>query len=134
MRMRRLRFPCSLASAQCPLPTLSGLAAFDPSRSSKGPTPLLSKRTFVQAWFQCSLANRCEHNGFVVSCVIKHCGGFVVARRVEAAGKPLRILGVVFGVAAVVGGMVGQGILRTPGIVAGAANSWKLHQLIAVRD
>jgi APA family basic amino acid/polyamine antiporter len=32
-------------------------------------------------------------------------------------------LGVVFGVAAVVGGMIGQGILRTPGIIAGAAHS-----------
>ncbi len=49
-----------------------------------------------------------------------------MARRVEAAGKLLRIFGVVFGVAAVVGGMVGQGILRTPGIVAGAVYSWEL--------
>jgi basic amino acid/polyamine antiporter, APA family len=37
--------------------------------------------------------------------------------------KLLRILGVSFGLAAVVGGMVGQGILRTPGIVAGAAHT-----------
>ena len=50
----------------------------------------------------------------------------MVARPAEAAGKLLRILGVVFGVAAVVGGMVGQGILRTPGIVAGAVYSWEL--------
>ena len=35
----------------------------------------------------------------------------------------LRVLGLVFGVAVVVGGMVGQGILRTPGIVAGAVHS-----------
>ena len=32
----------------------------------------------------------------------------------------VRVLGVSFGLAASVGGMVGQGILRTPGIVAGA--------------
>lgn len=32
----------------------------------------------------------------------------------------VRVLGVTFGLAASVGGMVGQGILRTPGIVAGA--------------
>ncbi len=41
----------------------------------------------------------------------------------EKCGSLLRILGMVFGVAAVVGGMVGQGILRTPGIVAGAVHS-----------
>lgn len=35
----------------------------------------------------------------------------------------LRILGSGFGLAAVVGSMVGQGILRTPGIVAGAVHS-----------
>ena len=38
----------------------------------------------------------------------------------------LRVLGVAFGVAAVVGGMVGQGILRTPGIIAGAIHSPEL--------
>src|SRR5678810_1054739 len=37
--------------------------------------------------------------------------------------KLLRVLGVIFGVAVVVGGMVGQGILRTPGIVASAVHS-----------
>jgi len=37
--------------------------------------------------------------------------------------KLLRILGVVFGIAVVVGSMVGQGILRTPGIIAGAVSS-----------
>jgi APA family basic amino acid/polyamine antiporter len=41
-------------------------------------------------------------------------------------GSLLRILGLVFGVAAVVGGMIGQGILRTPGIVAGAVHSPEL--------
>jgi APA family basic amino acid/polyamine antiporter len=35
----------------------------------------------------------------------------------------LRVLGVVFGLAVVVGGVVGQGIMRTPGIVAGALPS-----------
>lgn len=42
---------------------------------------------------------------------------------VTTRGKLLRILGVGFGLAAVVGAMVGQGILRTPGIVAGAAHT-----------
>ena len=37
--------------------------------------------------------------------------------------KLLRVLGNVFGVAVVIGGMVGQGILRTPGIVANAVRS-----------
>lgn len=37
------------------------------------------------------------------------------------AGTLRRVLGVGFGLAAVVGGVVGQGILRAPGIVAGAA-------------
>ena len=45
-------------------------------------------------------------------------------------GGLLRILGLVFGIAAVVGGMVGQGILRTPGIVAGAAHSSELIILL----
>ena len=45
-------------------------------------------------------------------------------------GALLRILGVVFGVAAVVGGMVGQGILRQPGIVAGAAHSPELIMIL----
>ncbi len=38
-------------------------------------------------------------------------------------GELLRILGVGFGVAVVIGGALGQGILRTPGIVAGALPS-----------
>jgi APA family basic amino acid/polyamine antiporter len=38
----------------------------------------------------------------------------------------LRILGLTFGIAVVVGGMVGQGILRTPGIIAGAVHSPEL--------
>ena len=37
-----------------------------------------------------------------------------------SAGHLLRVLGLAFGLAVVVGGVVGQGILRTPGIVAGA--------------
>lgn len=37
-----------------------------------------------------------------------------------AAGHLLRVLGIAFGLSVVVGGVVGQGILRTPGIVAGA--------------
>ena len=36
------------------------------------------------------------------------------------AANLLRVLGLAFGLAVVVGGVVGQGILRTPGIVAGA--------------
>lgn len=35
-------------------------------------------------------------------------------------GHLLRVLGLAFGLAVVVGGVIGQGILRTPGIVAGA--------------
>lgn len=41
----------------------------------------------------------------------------------ENSSTLLRILGIVFGIAAVVGGMVGQGILRQPGVVAGAVHS-----------
>ena len=44
-------------------------------------------------------------------------------RSSESSGTLLRVLGVIFGIAAVVGGMVGQGILRQPGIVAGAVHS-----------
>jgi APA family basic amino acid/polyamine antiporter len=40
--------------------------------------------------------------------------------REQRFGHLLRILGLAFGLAVVVGGVVGQGILRTPGIVAGA--------------
>ena len=36
----------------------------------------------------------------------------------SSRGSLLRILGVAFGIAVVVGGMVGQGIFRTPGIIA----------------
>lgn len=46
------------------------------------------------------------------------------------SGALLRILGSVFGTAAVIGGMVGQGILRTPGIVAGAVHSPQLMVLL----
>ena len=41
-------------------------------------------------------------------------------------GSLLRILGVAFGIAVVVGGMVGQGIFRTPGIIAAAVHSREL--------
>lgn len=41
----------------------------------------------------------------------------------SSGGTLLRVLGVAFGIAAVVGAMVGQGILRTPGIVAGAVHT-----------
>ena len=44
-------------------------------------------------------------------------------RSPASSGTLLRVLGVIFGIAAVVGGMVGQGILRQPGIVAGAVHS-----------
>ncbi|HEY0647104.1 APC family permease [Phenylobacterium sp.] len=44
----------------------------------------------------------------------------VLARPRPTRGELLRVLGLGFGVAVVVGGVVGQGILRTPGIVAGA--------------
>ena len=45
-----------------------------------------------------------------------------------AAGELLRILGIGFGLAVVIGGIVGQGIMRTPGIVAGAlpSEAWVL--------
>ncbi len=42
----------------------------------------------------------------------------------------LRILGVGFGLAVVVGGVIGQGILRTPGIVAGG---WDAKEIIPRR-
>jgi APA family basic amino acid/polyamine antiporter len=44
----------------------------------------------------------------------------MVAKHDGASGELLRILGIGFGLAVVVGGIVGQGIMRTPGIVAGA--------------
>ena len=46
------------------------------------------------------------------------------------AGHLLRILGLAFGLAVVVGGVVGQGILRTPGLVAGAVPSVSLIMLL----
>ena len=46
------------------------------------------------------------------------------------AGHLLRVLGLAFGLAVVVGGVVGQGILRTPGIVAGAVPDPKLILLL----
>ena len=59
----------------------------------------------------------------------------------HVAGRPqiprdqlLRVLGLGFGIAVVVGGVVGQGILRTPGIVAGALHDpvWILAAWAAV--
>ena len=38
-------------------------------------------------------------------------------------GRLLRVLGLAFGLAAVVGGVIGQGILRSPGVVAAATGS-----------
>jgi APA family basic amino acid/polyamine antiporter len=38
--------------------------------------------------------------------------------RVADRGHLLRVLGVAFGVAVIVGGTIGQGILRSPGVVA----------------
>lgn len=58
-----------------------------------------------------------------------------------ATGELLRILGIGFGLAVVVGGVVGQGIMRTPGIVAGATpneawmlGAWTLGGLIILLD
>lgn len=59
----------------------------------------------------------------------------------RAPGELLRILGIGFGLAVVVGGVVGQGIMRTPGIVAGALPSgalilgfWMLGGVIILID
>ncbi len=51
-----------------------------------------------------------------------------------ARGDLLRVLGLGFGIAVVVGGVVGQGIMRTPGIVAGALHDpiWILGAWAAV--
>lgn len=65
----------------------------------------------------------------------------MVAKHERAAGELLRILGIGFGLAVVVGGVVGQGIMRTPGIVAGALPNtlliigvWALGGLIILID
>lgn len=47
-------------------------------------------------------------------------GSTLQTARPKKTGELLRVLGLAFGLAAVVGGAVGQGILRTPGIVAAA--------------
>ena len=59
----------------------------------------------------------------------------------RAVSHLLRILGLAFGLAVVVGGVVGQGILRTPGIVAAAVpNSgeilllWSLGGVLVLID
>ena len=51
----------------------------------------------------------------------------------KGSGTLLRVLGLPFGLGAIVGGMVGAGILRTPGLVAGQvfAPSWILSLWIA---
>jgi len=48
----------------------------------------------------------------------------------EGRGQLLRILGVVFGLAAGIGGTIGVGILRTPGIVATQLHSASLILLV----
>jgi len=67
--------------------------------------------------------------------------GGMASKHEGAAGELLRILGIGFGLAVVVGGVVGQGIMRTPGIVAGAMPSeawnlaaWTLGGLIILAD
>src|SRR5205807_1547683 len=49
-----------------------------------------------------------------------------------ATGKLLRILGVTFGVAVIIGGTVGVGILRSPGEIAGYLGSVWLVMLVWV--
>ncbi|KLE33815.1 APC family permease [Aurantiacibacter luteus] len=46
-----------------------------------------------------------------------------IGENVRSRGHLLRVLGVVFGLAAVVGSVIGQGILRSPGVVAEATGS-----------
>lgn len=63
------------------------------------------------------------------------------APAIAPGGELLRILGIGFGLAVVVGGVVGQGIMRTPGIVAGALPSggaimafWVIGAVIILLD
>lgn len=65
----------------------------------------------------------------------------MAAKQEGAAGELLRILGIGFGLAVVVGGVVGQGIMRTPGIVAGALpneawvlGAWALGGMVILID
>ena len=46
-----------------------------------------------------------------------------MTRAIRPVGHLLRVLGLAFGIAVVVGGTIGQGIFRTPGIVASHAHS-----------
>ncbi len=46
--------------------------------------------------------------------------------RSESTGKLLHILGVSFGIAGAIGGTIGAGILRTPGVVAAQLGSAEL--------
>jgi APA family basic amino acid/polyamine antiporter len=57
----------------------------------------------------------------------------------RSSGELVRVLGIIFGLAAVFGGSVGQGILRSPGIVAAAVPSpalilalWLIGGLLAI--
>lgn len=55
------------------------------------------------------------------------------ARASTRSGALLRVLGIGFGLAAVVGGVVGQGIMRSPGIVAAALpNNWMILSFWAI--
>src|SRR6185312_586130 len=65
----------------------------------------------------------------------------MAAKQDGTAGELLRVLGIGFGLAVVVGGIVGQGIMRTPGIVAGALpneawilGAWTLGGVIVLLD
>ena len=48
----------------------------------------------------------------------------------RSGGELVRVLGIIFGLAAVVGGSEGQGILRTPGIVAAAVPDARIILLL----
>jgi basic amino acid/polyamine antiporter, APA family len=75
-------------------------------------------------------------------------GGEMMTVDGQIAGRPhifqtdlLRVLGLGFGIAVVVGGVVGQGIMRTPGIVAGALHdpvwilsAWAIVGLFSLID
>ena len=59
--------------------------------------------------------------------------------KTRSSGELVRVLGIIFGLAAVFGGSVGQGILRSPGVVAAAVPSpglilvlWAVGGLLAI--
>src|ERR1700754_672592 len=63
-----------------------------------------------------------------------HPGGRRTMRHGSDGSHLLRVLGVAFGIAAVIGGTIGQGILRSPGVVAaGVAFAWVVILLLGVR-